>query len=302
MGAEINIPFRYYASAMKIKIWGCRGSLPVSGAQVARYGGNTTCVEVRDADQRMIVLDAGTGVRNLGKYLVKEKHSKKITFLITHAHWDHVSGFPFFSPAYSAEFDIAICGGPVTQRSVRGFLAHQMEPPYFPIPFARLKANIHYGCRCSSKNCIGTPTQANGHIRCSSLPVSHPNGGYGFKLVEAGRSFVFMPDNEIGFHHQGGPSRAELIRFIQGADLLLHDAQYTEAEYQKTRGWGHSTYQEVVKIALKSGVKRLGLFHHDPDRDDEDLDCQVERCRRRIAASGQTMDCFACAEGMELAV
>ncbi|MEI7728881.1 MAG: MBL fold metallo-hydrolase [Verrucomicrobiota bacterium] len=287
---------------MRIKIWGCRGSLPVSGPKVDRYGGNTTCVEVRDRGRNRIILDAGTGVRNLGKHLLREKGPHKITFLFSHAHWDHLQGFPFFGPAYSPDFEIAICGGPATQQSIRQFLAHQMEPPYFPIAFAQLKANIRYGCHCGSTKCSGNPTHTDGQLCCGSIPLSHPNGGYGFKLMEADRSFVFVPDNEIGFHHEGGPSREEFVRFIAGADLLFHDAQYTEAEYRKTRGWGHSTYQAVVKIALEAGVKRLGLFHHDPDREDVDLDRQVERCRQWIAESGKTMECFACAEGMELTV
>lgn len=286
---------------MNIKIWGCRGSLPVSDAAMIRHGGNTTCVEVRDAGQGLIIMDAGTGVRNLGKQLVRQEQ-KHLTFLISHAHWDHLSGFPFFAPAYAAGFDIAICGGPATQQSVRDFLAHQMEPPYFPVAFAQLKARIHYGCRCGAPPCPGKPMLTDSAMRCSSLPLSHPNGGYGFKLQETGRSLVFMPDNEIGFPHAGAPSREEFLQFIRGADLLLHDAQYTEAEYQHTRGWGHSTYAAVVRIALEAGVKRLGLFHHDPDRDDADLDRQLQCCRQWIANAGQAMDCFACAEGMELTV
>jgi ribonuclease BN (tRNA processing enzyme) len=132
------------------------------------------------------------------------------------------------------------------------------------------------------------------------VSLNHPNGGYGYKFIERGKSFVFLTDNELGFQHEGGLSRAQYIEFCQGADLLVHDAQYTEEEYKFTRGWGHSTFGDAMDLAIEAGVKRLGLFHHDPDRTDDDLSLQVEFCQGRIHKKGGTAECFATAEGMEI--
>jgi len=281
---------------MKIKIWGCRGSLTTPGKQTLRYGGNTTCVEVRMQDGRVIILDAGSGLRNLGKALVAERETN-LLMLLTHAHWDHVCGFPFFDPAYFPQFRITLCGGPDAQKSLRRYFKHQMEPPFFPVPFEHLQAQLDFGCQCDHA-CAGKITTMNGGSRCRSVHLNHPDGGYGFKLEEQGKVFVFLPDNELGFHHENGPRFAEHVEFCRGVDLLLHDAQYTEAEYQRTRGWGHSTYGDTLRLASKAGVKRLGLFHHDPGRTDDDLDRQLEWCRQQLRDANSSVDCFACAEDM----
>jgi ribonuclease BN (tRNA processing enzyme) len=132
------------------------------------------------------------------------------------------------------------------------------------------------------------------------IPLSHPNGGYGYKFIEQGKVFVFLTDNELDFQHEGGLSRAKYIEFCQGVDLLLHDAQYTEEEYKFTRGWGHSNFGDATDLAIEAGVKSLGLFHHDPDRTDNDLDRQVEFCQERIHQKDGKTECFATAEGMEI--
>jgi phosphoribosyl 1,2-cyclic phosphodiesterase len=281
---------------MKIRIWGCRGSLTTPGKETLRYGGNTTCVEVRMRDGRVIILDAGSGLRNLGNALLSERELS-LHMLLTHAHWDHLCGFPFFAPAYVPQCQITLCGGPTAQQSLQRYFKRQMEPPFFPIPFEGLRARLDFGCRCDHP-CTGQIAKMIGRPGCYSLLLNHPDGGYGFKLEDEGKTFVFMPDNELGFHHANGPSFDAQVEFCRGADLLFHDAQYTEAEYQRTRGWGHSTYGDALRLATAARVKRLGLFHHDPERTDDDLDRQLEWCRQQLRNANSTLDCFACAEEM----
>jgi len=287
---------------MKIKIWGCRGSIATPGAHVIRYGGNTTCLEVRTAANQVFLIDAGSGARKLGQALAAEAGLNQLTWLFTHAHWDHLSGFPFFIPAYLSRFRIALCGGPDAQYSIRRYLAQQMEAPFFPVEFGHLKAHFDFHCQCGECVCPENLACSDDALHCASIALNHPNGGVGFRLTQDGRSFVFLPDNELGYLHPGAPSRAQQMQFCAGADLLIHDAQYTDAEYERTRGWGHSTFADAVDFALAAGVKRLGLFHHDPDRSDDDLDQQVQACRQRITRAGSSMQCFACAEEIELDV
>ena len=282
---------------MKIKVWGCRGSIPAPGPSTLRYGGNTACMEVRTSDGAVMIVDAGSGLRNLGKSLCQEKNITSIRFFFTHSHWDHLVGFPFFKPAYSSDYIITFCGGRHAQASIKRYLTRQMEAPYFPVDFSLLKARFNF--ECDNPHCELRACRFDG-MQVSSMLLNHPNGGYGYKFTEAGRIFVFIPDNELRFHHEGGPSRAEQVEFCRGADLLFHDAQYTEADYTRTRGWGHSTFADATDLAVEAGVKRLGLFHHDPDRTDDDLDQQVEYCRDRIRKAGGSVECFAAAEGMTI--
>ena len=283
---------------MKITVWGCRGSITTPGPETVRYGGNTTCLEIRTASGKLLVVDAGSGLRNLGKALLKEKELTDIAFVFTHSHWDHLIGFPFFAPVYQPQYRIALCGGPNAKASLKQYLTHQMETPYFPVDFSHLKAKFTFGCRCPSVDCRNELDGLGSSFKCQSIALNHPNAGYGFRFTEGGKAFVFLTDNELGFRHKGGRQRKKYVEFCQGADLLFHDAQYTEEDYENTRGWGHSTYRDATLLAIDAGVKRLGLFHHDPDRTDEDLDRQVEACRAQIRAAGSKLDCFAVAEGM----
>lgn len=282
---------------MKIRVWGCRGSLSVCGPSVLRYGGNTTCLEIRAASGQIIVIDAGSGIHNLGKALIRETDVTAIRFFFTHSHWDHLVGFPFFPPAYSSRFNLSFCSGPHANSSVRKLLSHQMEAPYSPVDMRDFKAQLEFRCeRPKQEPCNCRLAR----IEVAQTPLSHPNGGYGFKFIEQGKTFVFLTDNELGYLHPGGLERSGYVEFCRGADLLFHDAQYTDEEYQKTRGWGHSTFRDATDLALEAGVKRLGLFHHDPDRTDDDLDRQVDFCRNRIKEAGAALQCFAVAEGMAL--
>lgn len=227
---------------------------------------------------------------------------KQVTLLLTHSHWDHLSGFPFFIPAYDAAYSITVSGGPRAQEYVWKYLTRQMEAPYFPVDHNALKAKFQLGCSCSRRDCEHLLAGRDGSIECHSIPLNHPNGGYGFKFVGGGKTFVFLTDNEVRHPHEGGMPRSAYVDACRDADLLFHDAQYTEPEYARTRGWGHSTIHDAVDLAMDAGVKQLGLFHHDPDRTDDDLDRIVESCRERIVKAGSSLECFACAEGMRVEV
>ena len=221
---------------------------------------------------------------------------------MTHSHWDHLAGFPLFQPAYSSRYSFALCGGNDAQSSVVNYLKHQMDPPYFPVNFTELKAKFESGCCCNNAACENRLCYAERSTTCESIALNHPNGGFGFKLTGKTGSFVFLSDNEIRYAHPGGLPRDAYVKFCAQSNLLLHDAQYLEAEYERTRGWGHSTFQDALDLAIDAGVQRLGLFHHDPDRTDDELDRLVDWCCNYIQDKGSTVDCFACAEGMKLVV
>lgn len=282
---------------MKIKIYGCRGSLPVPGLNTNIYGGNTTCLEIVSAAGEVAIIDAGSGLNNLGKDLLSEGRVKNVRFFFTHAHWDHLLGFPFFRPAYRKDSTLTFCSGPHASNVIRDYLSHQMQAPYFPVELDALSAKMVFDC--------DNPHQEErfcscGDLRVKAFPVNHPNGGFGYRVMEDGRMLAFAPDNEIGYAHPDGPERSDFVNLFKEADLLIHDAQYTDHDYKITRGWGHSTFSATVDLAIDAGVKRLGLFHHDPDRSDVDLEKQVAFCLDRIRAAGSKLECFAVREGMEL--
>jgi len=214
---------------MKIKVWGCRGSIATPGKNTIRYGGNTSCIELRTEDGQFLILDAGSGIRNLGKALRLEPTVSEIRFFITHPHWDHLVGFPFFAPAYSENYNITFCSGPHAEGTIKKYLLHQMESPYFPIDFRQLEAKFNFRCEYNKRKNGFCPM---GSLLCHAFPLNHPNGGYGFKFIEDGKTFIYLTDNEIGFHHKNGLTRDQYVKICQGADLLFHDAQFTKEEYK----------------------------------------------------------------------
>ncbi|MFH2202321.1 MAG: MBL fold metallo-hydrolase [Elusimicrobiota bacterium] len=278
---------------MQITFWGSRGSIASPGQNTLRYGGNSTCLEIRPREGGVIIVDAGSGIRNLGKKLAQDPSVNELYLLLTHSHWDHLSGFPFFLPAYLARYTINVYGGPKARESLKQYISHQMSPPYFPIEFKHLKAKFNFGDDCLPPGDIGL-------VVLGAIPLSHPNGGYGFKFTKAGKRLVFLTDNELDHAHAGGRAREDYLDFCRDADLLIHDAQYTDHEYEQTRGWGHTTYSSAVRLALESGAKSLCLFHHDPDRSDDDLDRQVEHCQGLIRQEGSSLECFAAREGASI--
>lgn len=250
-----------------------------------KYGGDTTCIEIRTKDDQIIIVDAGTGIRRLGNQLIREgRHSCHIVF--THAHWDHLMGFPFFKPLYLEQTHIQMQGCPFAQKFVETMLSKVMSPPNFPVRYSDIKARVHYEPSCPEQFDIGG-------VSVFPIRLSHPNQGNGYKFVEDGRTFVLLPDNELGFVHPGGLSFDDYRAFSEGGDLLMHDSEYTEEEYRTMKRWGHSTYTTALELAVKAQVKQFGLFHLNQERSDGDVDEMVARCREITAERGFELECFA---------
>jgi len=277
---------------MMIRCWGARGSIPVCGQEYMKYGGDTTCLEIRTQEDEIIIIDAGTGIRKLGNQLLKENRFR-YHMIFTHSHWDHILGFPFFKPIYRKETSIRMLGCPFSQESVRKMIAKVMAAPNFPVDFANVQANISYQEACEGTFSIKS-------MAVTPISTSHPNPGIGFKFVENGRCFVFLTDNELTFKHPGGLDYADYVTFSSKADLLIHDSEYTEEDYKTRKTWGHSTYKDVLRLALDAKAKKLGLFHHNQDRTDQEVDEIVQDCRRIIESKGTRLECFAVSEGMEI--
>lgn len=277
---------------MIIRCWGARGSIPVSGKNYLRYGGNTTCLEIRNNREDILLVDAGSGIREAGNAFIVSGR-RDFTLLLTHGHWDHIMGFPFFKPLYQHNARITVRGCAFAQDSIREILARVMSAPYFPINYDDVHAHVDYADIC------GDVCQM-GDLAITPIALSHPNQGSGYKFSEDGKDFVFLTDNELGFRHEGGLAYNDYLEFCRNADLLIHDAEYRDEEYPKRRSWGHSTIEQATKLALDAGVKQLGLFHHNQDRLDAEIDDMVAACRRIITARKSSLDCFAVHQGMEL--
>jgi phosphoribosyl 1,2-cyclic phosphodiesterase len=281
---------------MNIRVWGTRGSLTTAGRETVRYGGFTTCLEVRLADGTVVVIDSGSGIHRLGNALLAEPAVSHLYLLLTHAHWDHLTGFPFFTPAYLERYRIHVRGGPDAKDVLRRYLEHQMDPPFFPVEFSVLRAGFDF-------DGIERPSLRIGSATVIPLPLSHPNGGSGFVLVEGGRKFAFLTDTELGRSHPGALHREDYLEAVRGADLLFHDAQYDDEEYRsRTAGWGHSTYRQATEFAIEAGVRRLGTFHHDPDHSDRQIDESIRLCRSIARERRARLAIFGVAEGMRLEV
>jgi len=277
---------------MIIRCYGARGSIPVSGEGYLKYGGDTTCLEIRSRNDQIIIVDAGSGIRRLGNRLLAEGRFD-YNVLFTHSHWDHILGFPFFKPIYNNRCTIHLMGCRTTQGDIQMLLSKTMRAPYFPYPFEKIQAQLHYANECREDFTVDT-------IRIEPIPLSHPNIGMGFRFTEDGRSFVFLTDNELDYPHRGGKTLDDYAAFSEGTDLLIHDAEFTPEEYVQKRSWGHSSYMDALDLALKAGVRRLGLFHHNQDREDPAQDAIVDHCRRIIAEKGSDLSCFGLSQTHEI--
>lgn len=257
---------------MQVKFWGTRGSIAVPGAETTIYGGNTTCLEITLLGGRRIIIDAGTGIRALGAELAQEGQATEILLLMTHIHWDHVLGFPFFAPIYDSRSKIIIDGLPTCIKGLRYAFENKMGDGFFPVKFSDLKAKITF----LKKITQGKLEIDGGHIE--SVLLQHPQGALGFRIWEQGKSLVFMTDNELKTDRKRSFKR--YVGFCREADVLIHDAQYTPEENQDRRGWGHSDYQAAFELAAAAGVKKLVLFHHDPSRTDTQQAELTGACRQ----------------------
>jgi len=270
---------------MIIRCYGARGSIPVSGEEYIKYGGDTTCLEIRTKNDEIIIVDAGSGIRRLGNKLLREGRFD-YHVLFTHSHLDHILGFPFFKPIYHEKATIHLMGCPTTQGNIQKLLSKAMSAPLFPVPFDALQAKIDYDVECSLTFHIDS-------IEIFPINLNHLNGGMGYKFVEDGKTFVFLTDNELDYRHRNGQTFEEYAAFSRDADLLIHDSEYTREEYEETRGWGHSTYLDALRLAREAKVKTFGLFHHNQNRSDAEQDAIVQRCRSINEEDNIDMACFA---------
>ena len=244
--------------SFKIKFWGVRGSIACPTVNHVAFGGNTTCIEV-SIDGRTIIFDAGTGIRNLGHWLLR-KCVREATLLLTHTHWDHINGFPFFSPAFRTDRRFRLlAGASQAHGGLRSVMAGQMSHPFFPVPLEALRARLDF----EDFN-AGDSFKLGPAITVKTAPLNHPDGATGYRIEHGGRSICLVTDTE----HLPGKPDERVLSLIEGADLVIYDCTYTDAEFAIKVGWGHSTWQEGVRLCRSAGARSLAIFHHDPEHDD----------------------------------
>ncbi len=296
---------------MKVRFWGTRGSIPTPGPDTVRYGGNTPCLEVRLHDNNLVIFDAGTGIRGLGDSLMAKGESVNAYIAISHPHWDHIQGFPFFKPAFISGNEFTILGAQSRFLTLRQMISDQMDKVYFPIQLSELRAKFNF-------HPLKEGTMQLFDAVLSSCYVNHPSFALGYRLETAGRSLVYISDNEPfdrelaksvknvdrsiveRYNRVKGDPNQRVFEFCRGATILVHDATYTPEEYVNHVGWGHSHYLFTMEVAAKAGVKKLVLFHHDQMHTDDRIDEIILKCRKEIRIRNYQFDCVAAAEGMEL--
>jgi phosphoribosyl 1,2-cyclic phosphodiesterase len=260
---------------MRIKFWGVRGSIACPSPTHIAYGGNTSCIEV-DLGDRRIVLDAGTGIRNLGSEFMRQGISRA-TLLLTHTHWDHINGFPFFAPAFQPDGRFEIMAGHLSDSGgIQSVLASQMANPMFPVPMDAMEAGLQF-----IDFRAGDAFDLDGGVHVRTAPLNHPNGATAYRLEHGGRSICYVTDTE---HVPDQPDQ-NVLGLIDGADLVIYDSTYTDDEFPKRVGWGHSTWQEGVRLCRAAAVGRLAIFHHDPEHDDAFMEKVEEDATREWSSA-----------------
>jgi phosphoribosyl 1,2-cyclic phosphodiesterase len=254
---------------MKLKFWGTRGSIPTPQPDRLKYGGDTPCVELRTSLGNVVILDAGTGIRRLGLELMKNKpENREISILLSHTHWDHIQGFPFFVPIYDKSFRLNIFGPLRMNSKLEMRLQVQMSDLFFPVNLSTLEETMRF------VEIVEDPFEMAG-LKVSPRNLCHPLGCFGYRIVDGDKVLVYATDTE----HVPGHLSEDLALLARDADLLIYDAHFTDSEFPKYVGWGHSTWQEGVRLCKALNVKRLVLFHHDPNHDDAFLDWVAEESR-----------------------
>ena len=267
--------------ALRVRFRGVRGSTPSPGSHTARYGGNTACVELR-AGEEILILDAGSGIRQLGADLIGEfgdKRAIEATLLISHTHWDHIQGLPFFAPAFSSNNAIRVLGANGMRATIECALRNQMQPIHFPVGLEHMTGLTGIEELAAKGETIGT-------FVVTQIALNHPGGCAGFRIEAGGVAVAYLPDHEpfeslcLPGRRRAARLEAEaVIDFVRGVDLLILDTQYTETEYPGRIGWGHGCLSDSVALAMNAGVQQLALFHHEPSHDDTEIEAMVERAR-----------------------
>lgn len=262
---------------MQVRFFGVRGSVPTPGSATVRYGGNTVCVEVRLGDGTVLIFDAGTGIRELGKVLLAEHHPGPFSLLLTHVHWDHIIGLPFFGPLWRRETTVNIwpLANDAHQDSARR--RSLFDGVHFPVRGSDIPARLDVLAAETDEWRIGS-------ARVRRVALNHPGGAQGFRVDDAdGSSLAYLTDNELAPAGSGSEATEALARFASGVSVLIHDAQYEERDMHDKRGWGHSSLESVLELGQKAETPHLVLFHHDPDRDDDALDAVGRAARAHLA-------------------
>ena len=290
---EIPLDERSEDVAMNVRFWGVRGSIPSPGPTTMRYGGNTSCVSIEFADNHVLVLDAGTGIRLLGDAVAQG--DAEISMALTHAHWDHIHGFPFFAPLYQEGRSILFASHERAQALFK-VLIQQMDGARFPVTQDQLPCILRFLPEA------GFNTRIEKTAEVTRLKVNHPGEADGIRVRCDGHTVVYIPDNELDPPDKPTVSFKELASFCRYADVLIHDAQYLEEDMPEKSGWGHSTVERVCDLAAEAEVAHLVLFHHDPNRTDDELDAIQNLARNRLAQLGSPARCTVAYEGLMLKV
>lgn len=299
------------AGPTMIRFWGVRGSIPTPGRETSTYGGNTSCVEVRVGNQ-IIILDAGSGIRRLGQSLMKEVSEKglDLAMLVTHTHWDHIQGFPFFIPAYHPKVKIRILGYEGAVHGLRGALFEQMQSAFFPVGLNVIAPHLTFDELNDMEFQLGV-------VKVRAMFANHPGICLGYRLSTPNGDIVYMPDHEAYERCERERQKAEhensaqaleyariedqkVVNFLRDADVVMADSQYDAIEYPSRRGWGHTCADDTVQLAVRAGVKQLFLFHHDPDHTDEKIDAMVKRAQEDVGQAGAKLKVSAACEGQKV--
>ena len=244
--------------SFKVKFWGVRGSIACPSPKHVAFGGNTSCVEVTAGGQRMI-FDAGTGIRNVGHWFMR-KNVSRAHLLQSHTHWDHINGFPFFGPAFSEEFEFTIMAGHAQEvGGIKKIMAGQMAQPVFPVPLEELRSKLIF-----EDFTAGDTFKIGPSVNVRTAPLNHPGRATAYRIEYKGKAVCYVTDTE---HVPGKPDQ-NILGLIEGADLVIYDCTYTDDEFEAKVGWGHSTWQEDVRLCQAANVRNLAIYHHDPDHED----------------------------------
>ena len=275
-----------------VAFWGVRGSVPSPGPTTTRYGGNTSCVSIT-ADDKILILDAGTGIRNLGSAIIS-KPDLEIFVIVTHSHWDHIQGFPFFTPIYQPNRPVHMFPTLHKKNVVLASLIDQMDGAHFPITPDQVPSNFNF----VTENPLEF-LESNG-FHLEMVPMNHPGKAFGYKITIDDKVICYFTDNEIDPPYEKSIELNELTNQCRNADILIHDAQYTEDDMPLKHGWGHSLISQVTELGKSAEVKNLVYYHHDPERTDDLLDKELEKAAKTLKENGSSVQPYFAYEGLKL--